>query len=90
MSEFTKEQHSAFLALAEKYDKNVFALLSKQQGAISVNNAEEAALLRNFSGKVCDWVLKEQPDYDGKDEDINADAEMVSFMLANILADAGY
>lgn len=90
MSEFTKEQHSAFLVLAEKYDKNVFALLGKQQGAISVSNAEEAALLENFSGKVCDWVLKDHPDYDGKDKDINADAEMVSFMLANILADAGY
>ncbi|WP_166840755.1 hypothetical protein [Rheinheimera pleomorphica] len=90
MSEFTKEQHSAFLALAKKYDKNVFALFGKQQGAISVSNAEEAALLGNFSGKVCDWVLNDNPDYDAKDEDINADAEMVSFMLADILADAGY
>lgn len=90
MTTFTKQQQAAFLALAEKYDKNVFALLSKQQGAISVNNAEDAALLENFSGKVCDWVLKDHPDYDGKDEDINADAEMVSFMIADILADAGY
>jgi hypothetical protein len=90
MTTFTKQQQVAFLALAEKYDKNVFALLNKQQGDISVSNAEEAALLENFSAKVCDWVLKDHPDYDGKDEDINADAEMVSFMIADILADAGY
>lgn len=90
MTTFTEQQQAAFLMLAEKYDKNVFALLSKQQGAISVSNADEVALLENFSGKVCDWVLKDHPDYDGKDEDINADAEMVSFMIADILADAGY
>lgn len=32
MPGFTK-QHSTFLALADKYDKNVFALISKHMGA---------------------------------------------------------
>lgn len=51
---------------------------------------EEAVMLEAFSSKICDLVLKDYPDYDGKDEDINADAEMVTYMVADILSQSKF
>ncbi|WP_288129439.1 hypothetical protein [Microbulbifer sp.] len=91
MSNFTKEQKLAFLSLAEAYDKKVYEIVSKGDSTeILVTSKDEAEALENFSSKVCGLVVKDHPDIDGVDEDINADAEMVVHMVSDILNESEF
>ncbi len=91
MTDFTIEQKEAFLSLAKRYDGNVYEIATRTDSTeITVISKEEAVMLEAFSSKVCDLVLKDHPDYDGKDEDINADAEMVTYMISDILSDSDF
>lgn len=91
MSNFTKEQKIAFLSLAEEYDLNVYEIISKGgPNEINVSNQDEAALLNAYASTICELVVKDHPDIDGVDENINADAEMVVYMVADILSEAGF
>lgn len=90
MSNFTKEQKLAFLSLAEVYDKKVYEIVSRGNSTeITVVSKDEAEVLESFSSKVCELVIKDYPDIDGADEDINADAEMVVHMVSDILTESG-
>jgi hypothetical protein len=91
MSNFTGQQKKAFLFLSEKYDPAVYAIVARgMETEISVSSRDEAVLLDKFSEKICGFVINDYPDIDGDDEDINADAEMVVFMISDVLSDAGY
>ncbi len=91
MSNFTEEQKNAFLYLSEKYDQPVFQIVNR--GAVNeiyLETREEANIIDKFSDKICTLVVKDYPDHEGTDENINADAEMVVHMISNILAESGY
>ena len=91
MSNFTKEQKAAFLSLARKYDPQVFEMVNRgNEIEICVGSAEEANRLEIFSTEICSLVIKDFPDHDGVDEDINADAEMVVHMISDILSESGF
>lgn len=91
MSNFTKEQKSAFLSLAEEYDVKVYEIISKGSPTeIIVSNKEEAMLLNNFASTICQLVVKNHPDIEGVDEDINADAEMIVYLVTDVLTEAGF
>ncbi len=87
----TKEQKSAFLSLSEEYDLKVYEIVSKGSATeVMVSSEEEAILLNGFASKICELVIKDYPDIDGVDESINADAEMIVYMISNILSEAGF
>jgi len=91
MSDFTKEQKQTFLLLSKRYDSQVFEIASKGGDTqIEVSSEEEARLLDQFASRICDWVFKDFSDIDGDDEDINADAEMVTYMVSDILSESGF
>ena len=91
MSNFTKEQKKAFLSLSEKYDLKVYEMASRGGPTeINISSEEEAMLLDQFSSKICELVIKDYPDIDGNDEDINADAEMLVHMVSDILSESGF
>ncbi len=91
MSNFTKEQKSAFLSLAEEYDVKVYEIISKGSPTeIIVSNKEEAMLLNNFASTICQLVIKNHPDLEGVDEDINADAEMIVYIVTDVITEAGF
>lgn len=91
MSNFTEEQKSAFLFLAKKYDIEVYEIASRgDMSEIKVLSEEEALLLNKFASTICEVVVNDCPYIDGADENINADAEMAVFMVADILLEAGF
>ena len=91
MSNFTEEQKSAFLSLSKKYDQQVFQIINRGTATeIYVESKEEAQIIDEFSNKICALVVKDYPDYEGKDEDINADAEMIVHMISDVLSESGY
>ena len=91
MSNFTKEQKSAFLSLAEEYDLKVYEIISRgDPSEIAVSNKEEAMLLNNFASTICELVVKDHPDVEGVDENINADAEMAVYIVTDLLSEAGF
>jgi hypothetical protein len=91
MSRFTAVQKAAFSALAKRYSPAVHAVVSRGDAeSIEVRSREEAALLDEFADRICGMVQRDHPDYDGSDEDINADAELVVHMVSNVLADSGF
>jgi len=55
-----------------------------------VFNKEEAILLNNFASTICEHVVKDHPDVEGVDENINADAEMAVYMVTDVLSEAGF
>jgi hypothetical protein len=91
MSNFTKEQKAAFLSLAEMYDEAVYKIAHGCNSTeIFVHTREEANALDKFSSRICGLVYKDHPDIAGADEGINADAEMVVYMISDILEDSGF
>ena len=91
MSNFTIEQKGAFLSLAEEYDPRVYEIVARGGSTeISISSEDEALLLDKFSATICERVIKDHPDIQGADEDINADAEMLVFMVTDILSEAGF
>lgn len=91
ISNFTKDQKSAFLHLAEEYDLKVYEIASKGSPTeIAVSSEEEALLLNKFASIICERVNKDLPDTEGVDENISADAEMAVFMVTDILSEAGF
>ncbi|WP_444930450.1 hypothetical protein ACJJIF_01290 [Microbulbifer sp. SSSA002] len=91
MSNFTKEQKLTFLALAEAYDKKIYDIASQGDSCcIEITSKGEAESLAFFSSKICALVFKDYPDITGKDEDINADAEMVVHMISDILSESEF
>jgi len=91
MSNFTKEQKEAFVYLSEKYDQQVFKIVNRgADNEIYIESEEEAKIIDEFSNKICALVIKDYPDHERKDEDINADAEMIVHMVSDILSDSGY
>jgi hypothetical protein len=91
MSNFTKEQKSAFLSLAEEYDLKVYELISRGGSTeITVTTEEEAMLLNKFASTSCELVVKDHPDVEGVDENINADAEMAVYMVTDVLFESGF
>ncbi len=91
MSNFTKEQKIAFLSLAEEYDLKVYEIISRGGPTeIVVSTQDEASLLNTFASTICEVVVKDHPDIDGVDENINADAEMAVYMVTDILSEAGF
>jgi hypothetical protein len=86
MSNVTPIQKKVFLDFAAKYDPDVYAIVNR--GApdfISVNSEVEVEELELFASKICALVLVDHPEYDGRDEDINQDAAMVSFLISNLI-----
>lgn len=91
MSEFTNGQKSAFLALAKRYASNVYYIVNRGDDAtIAVDTQQEAEILDAFADNICGWVFKDFPDEEGKDEDINADAQMVTFMICTIINESDF
>ncbi|GAB2198997.1 hypothetical protein [Sessilibacter sp. MAH4] len=91
MSNLTKEQKSAFLSLAEAYDVKVYEIISRDGPTeLTVSTKEEAMLLNNFASTICQLVVKNHPDIEGVDEDINADAEMIVYIVTDVLTEAGF
>ena len=91
MSNFTEEQKKAFVSLAQRYDQPVFEIVNRGNNVeIYVVSEEEAKILDEFSSKICGLVVKDYPDHEGKDEDINADAEMVVHMISDILSESNF
>ena len=91
MSKFTPEQKKAFLLLSEQYDEKVYSIIKRgEPDEICVESKEEAVILENFSNKICALVVKDYPDHTGKDEDINADAELIVHMISDVIADSGF
>ena len=91
MNTFTAAQKDRLLSLAKRYDAKVYDIASRTSPTeIILLSQEEAAMFEAFSSKICDLVLKDYPDYEGADEGIHADAEMVTFMIADILSNSGF
>lgn len=91
MSKVTPQQKIAFVTLAGRYSPPVRAIVARG-GAdeISIANREEAAVLDEFADGICARVLKDFPDYEGRHADINADAELVVHLVADILSEHGF
>jgi len=91
MSRFTSQQKQAFLSLARRYSPAVYEVIKQgDPQEISVSSQDEAIVLDDFADKVCALVVRDHPDYAGRDEDINADAELVVKMVASVLAEYGF
>jgi hypothetical protein len=91
MNNFTAEQKKAFLSLSKKYDLKVYEIAARGGPTeISILSEEEAMLLDKFSSKICELVIKDYPDIEGDDEDINADAEMLVHMISDILSESDF
>lgn len=87
MNSFTEEQKKAFLVLSERYAPEVHQIVSRGGATdIGVLTKGEAILFDQFSSKVCDLVIRDYPN----DEDLGADAEMIAFMIADILSESGF
>ena len=87
MSNFTEEQKNAFLILSKKYALDVYQIVSRGDSTdVDVLNEGEAILLDQFSSRICDLVIRDYPD----DEDMYADAEMIAFMISDILSESGF
>ena len=91
MSRVTQQQKDAFLALARRYSPPVHSLVLRG-GAdeIVVKSRHEAAVLDESASGICTRVRQDYPDYEGKDADVNADAELIVHLVADILADHGF
>ena len=87
MSNFTEEQKNAFLILSKKYALDVYQIVSRGDSTdVDVLNEGEAILLDQLSSRICDLVIRDYPD----DEDMYADAEMIAFMISDILSESGF
>jgi hypothetical protein len=88
MSKFTSTQKKAFLDLAQRYNAIVFAIVERgSEDEISIRSSEEADALDGFAETLTSLVMRDFPDYAGRDENIHADAELVVHMVTDILAD---
>ena len=91
MSNVTKEQKQAFLHIAESYNTDVYDIIRRgSSDEIIISSQSDADKLEEFSGKVCDLVFKDYPDIEGKHEDINADAEMIVHIIADVLTESQF
>jgi hypothetical protein len=88
MSKFTREQKAALLGLAERYGPEILAV-AKRGGAedVSVLNRDEALLFERFADGIVAKVFRDHSDVEGEHGDINADAELVVHMIADVLAE---
>lgn len=88
MSKFTIQQKAALLHLAGLYNPAAQEIV-KRGGPeeVSIDSSEEGKILDDFADKVCVLVSRDYPDYLGRDEDINADAQMVVHMISKVLAE---
>ena len=88
MSKFTPQQKHALLHLARAYAPAVHAVVSRGAAdEVAVYSDGDAALLDEFAAKITTWVVRDYPDYAGKDENVNADAELAVHMIADVLAE---
>jgi hypothetical protein len=88
MSKFTPEQKQALLNLTRRYAPNLYPIVGRGPADdVTVLSDEEAVLLDDFASRVTTLVIRDFPDHEGKDEDINADAELVVHMIADILSE---
>ncbi|MET0387002.1 MAG: hypothetical protein ABW321_13635 [Polyangiales bacterium] len=88
MHEFTTAQKAALLRLTHRYAPEAHAVVSRGgEDDVTVHSDADAALLDDFAERVVDLVLRDFPDYAGKDENVHADAELVVHMIADILAE---
>ncbi len=91
MSNFTKEQKAAFLALSKVYDNKVYeVVLRGNDTEINILSEDEGQLLEDFSRRIYDLVIKDFPNIEGEHEDINADAEMLVHMISDILSESNF
>jgi hypothetical protein len=91
MSRFTPQQKEAFLNLTRRYSPASYEIVNRGAAdGISVWSHEEAKTLDEFADRICAQVGRDHPDYLGRDEDINADAQMIVHTVSKILADDGF
>jgi hypothetical protein len=62
-------------------------LLRGNDEEIIIMNQKEVEEMKIFAENIVNWVFTDYPDYMGKDEDINADAEKAVFIISNVLSD---
>lgn len=88
MSKFTVQQKEALLHISRLYNPSVHEIVNRGGAEdISIKSSEEGKILDDFADKVCALVGRDYPDYLGRDEDINADAQMVVGMISKVLAE---
>ncbi len=91
MSRISTVQKAAFVAFAKIYDAPTHEIVSKGDAEeIIVLNQQDADVLNHFADNICRWVGRDYPDYEGSDEDINADAEKITFLISTILHESGF
>ena len=91
MSKVTLEQKRALAELSKRYSPPVYAIVARgADDEIRIQSREEAALIDEFANNICSLVLKDHPNYTGRDADINADAELVVHLVAGVLAEQGF
>jgi hypothetical protein len=88
MSKFTPEQKQALVNLTQRYAPGLYPVVSRGPADdVTVLSDEEADLLDDFAARVTTLVVRDFPDHSGQDEDINADAELVVHMIADIITE---
>lgn len=88
MSKFTVQQKEALLHLSRLYSPPVHEIVNRGGAEdVSIKSSEEGKILDDFADKVCMLVGRDYPDYLGRDEDVNADAQMVVGMISKVLAE---
>ena len=86
MSDLTHEQRSMLIALANKYDERLAGvLLQLGNQDIVINSDQQAAIWESFSEKIADLVSRDHPGDDGRDADMNAEAELAVFLVSRLM-----
>jgi hypothetical protein len=88
MTRLTVEIKNVFKVLAEKYDTKVCSILTHgKEDEVKVTSEHEAVLLDKFAENIVEWVYRDYPDYEGKDKDINEDAQLVANHVPGIVGE---
>lgn len=87
MGNVTTEQKLMLNDLANRYDERVVAIL-KTGGdeTIDVMNDARAAILESFADKIVEVVGNDFPDFEGKDRDINDNAQLAVFVISRVIS----
>lgn len=84
----TKVQKEMFLALAKKYDADVYKIVARGNAeTIEITDDGELAEIELFADKIVTLVGNDYPDDDGADRDINDDAVAVAFLCSRVISD---
>ena len=84
----TKIQKEMLIALSDRYDERLRNVLRRgDETSVVLITDQDAAICESFSEVICDKVAGDFPDYEGKDYDINQDAQLTVFLMSRLVAE---